>query len=73
MIGHRRQIADRKALKRLRAYFPDTKLSPEEFLHFRGIYRKTGKPCSCYMCGNPRKYFNMPTLQERRAEKVDGC
>ena len=25
------------------------------------------KPCSCYMCGNARKYSGMVTLQERRA------
>jgi hypothetical protein len=23
------------------------------------------KLCSCWMCGNPRRYFNEPTLQER--------
>ena len=23
--------------------------------------------CSCFMCGNPRRYFGEPTLQERRA------
>lgn len=22
-----------------------------------GIYRKTRKICSCYMCGNPRKHY----------------
>ena len=22
--------------------------------------------CSCYMCGNPRRYFGGPTRQERR-------
>lgn len=26
----------------------------------------THTPCSCYMCGNPRRYFNAPTLQEVR-------
>jgi hypothetical protein len=26
----------------------------------------TPKPCSCNMCGNPRKYFNEETMQERR-------
>ena len=25
------------------------------------------KGCSCHMCGNPRKYFNDLTLQERAA------
>jgi hypothetical protein len=23
--------------------------------------------CSCNLCGNPRRYFGEPTLQERRA------
>ncbi len=26
----------------------------------------TRTPCSCWMCGNPRKYFNDLTVQERR-------
>jgi len=26
----------------------------------------TPAACSCWMCGNPRKYFNQPTIQERR-------
>lgn len=24
------------------------------------------KACSCWMCGNPRKYENLPPVQERR-------
>ena len=28
---------------------------------------KTGKTCSCYMCGNVRKYFNELTIQEKKA------
>ena len=38
----------------------------------RSKYRGTGavmaetpKPCSCYMCGNPRKWFDKRTIQER--------
>ena len=27
----------------------------------------TPAPCSCWMCGNPRRYFNESTQQERRA------
>ena len=27
---------------------------------------KTPTPCSCWMCGNPRKWFKQPTIQERR-------
>ncbi len=26
----------------------------------------TGTPCSCWMCGNPRKYFREESVQERR-------
>ena len=24
------------------------------------------RPCSCYMCGNPRKYYGAVTKQEKR-------
>lgn len=30
--------------------------------------RNTTTRCSCYMCGNPRKFFNEKTIQERKAE-----
>ena len=30
-------------------------------------FYRNRKPCSCYMCGNPRKYYGDVTLQERRA------
>ena len=36
-----------------------------------GASAHTPKPCSCYMCGNPRKYFRDLTMQERRAPEVD--
>ena len=26
----------------------------------------TPKLCSCWMCGNPRKWFNEKTIQERK-------
>ncbi len=32
-----------------------------------GLYSKTPKPCSCWMCGNPRRHFNESPIQERRA------
>jgi len=28
---------------------------------------RTPKHCSCWMCGNPRKWFGKRTVQERRA------
>lgn len=27
--------------------------------------------CSCYMCGNPRRYDGGPTMQERKAGEGD--
>ena len=32
-----------------------------------GKIARTRQGCSCWMCGNPRRYFGEPTLQERRA------
>lgn len=30
----------------------------------------TPTPCSCPMCGNPRRYFGELSMQERRAEAL---
>jgi hypothetical protein len=32
----------------------------------RGRLAKTRTPCSCWMCGNPRRHLGERTLQERR-------
>jgi hypothetical protein len=29
------------------------------------------KSCSCWMCGNPRKWDGIPTIQERRVSTDD--
>lgn len=31
----------------------------------------TPTPCSCFMCGNPRRYFDVKSMQERRAEELE--
>jgi len=31
-----------------------------------GLHAATPKLCSCYMCGNPRRYFRELTLQEQK-------
>ncbi len=33
-----------------------------------GMAIATPKVCSCWMCGNPRRYFREKTLQERKAD-----
>lgn len=45
-------------------------------LKFAGMLAETPALCSCWMCGNPRRYFCEPTLQEARAriaEAESGC
>jgi len=39
--------------------------------HYKEVIARratTRKPCSCWMCGNPRKFFGEKTIQEKRAE-----
>ncbi len=36
---------------------------------FVGKLFRNRKICSCFMCGNPRKYFNEKTVKERRQEQ----
>jgi hypothetical protein len=43
--------------------------NPVDELKIIGKIYKTRKPCSCFMCGNPRKYFNQKTIQEIRQEQ----
>lgn len=32
---------------------------------------ETRKPCSCYMCGNPRKHWKDKTLQEKKFDEYE--
>lgn len=32
-----------------------------------GIHARTRVPCSCWCCGNPRRHYAEPTMQERAA------
>lgn len=36
-----------------------------------GMFAHHGKVCSCFMCGNPRRYYRELTMQERRALQVE--
>ena len=38
----------------------------DEIQRTLGIYRKTKVPCSCCMCGNPRRYWGYITIREAR-------
>jgi hypothetical protein len=37
-----------------------------------GLHAGTGCVCSCWMCGNPRRYFGERAVQERRALSGQG-
>ena len=48
----------------LRHYFMERHALPARRV---GMYSKTPKICSCFMCGNPRRFLKELTIQERRA------
>jgi hypothetical protein len=33
-----------------------------------GVYAHTPALCSCYMCGNPRKWWDQKTIHEKKME-----
>ena len=67
-------LSDSKGKRRLKSYMPmlrgpNGSLSAESFLKKEGRKRRdTTKQCSCAMCGNPRKFFNEESLQERKVK-----
>lgn len=71
-LAYRRHQASRamsKALRITRNWNPD---QPEVALHIARRIRSNRKPCSCEMCGNPRRsQHHSPTdrltMPERRA------
>ena len=63
----RRYHAKRKKAwvrRTLRHYFMNRHELPERRV---GMYFHTPKVCSCFMCGNPRRFHSELTVQERRA------
>lgn len=68
----RYEIGKKKGKRRTKEFFGPMKHMDEvkkreliqESEHIR---RDTTKVCSCYGCGNPRKFFEEITMQERRA------
>lgn len=63
----RRQLGIKKARRVLRV-LRACNHTGEEFYENGGEYEhkliKTRVPCSCWMCGNPRRHFNKPTRKE---------
>ncbi|MDO9533038.1 MAG: hypothetical protein Q7O12_13060 [Deltaproteobacteria bacterium] len=72
MLGSRLAKANHIARQLWGIYFPKTDW--RHHLQKQGVYgvcvgsyRKVRRPCSCWMCGNPRKYFGVRTRQEIKA------
>ena len=68
-MGLRLIKANQIARRLWRIYFPQTDW--RHHLKKKGIYtvcvgsyRNVRRPCSCWMCGNPRRYFGARTKQE---------
>ena len=64
MAGTARRRADRARLKKKRVFWWCSKDRKSDTQLGRLI--DTPTPCSCWMCGNPRRYFNERTIQEQR-------
>ena len=52
--------------KNLTHYFYGLAVMPADRV---GRYARTPKVCSCFMCGNPRRYQGGPTLRKRGRTK----
>ena len=65
-----RRWQEQKAKRKARKVMLTSWMIPEEYITPAGIginAHSHCKPCSCWMCCNPRKSFNEVTMQERRA------
>jgi hypothetical protein len=62
----RHQVARLKKKRRIHwGWWRDLSKTPSEL----GKAVKTPRPCSCWACGNERKYFGIETIQERRLKQ----
>lgn len=55
---------DAARLKKKRVSYWGQNLAREPRLLGKALH--TATPCSCWMCGNPRKHTGLRTIQERR-------
>jgi hypothetical protein len=79
VLGLRLHKANQIARRLWGIYFPETDWQHHVkkqggYAVCVGSYRKVRRPCSCWMCGNPRKYFGERTRQELKAAlgMIDG-
>ncbi len=56
-------------LKKARRYFHGQDLAEHPGRLGKAVH--TAAACSCYMCGNPRKYFGERTISELGAQQAE--
>lgn len=82
MLGERLLVAQHEAEKVFKKYegfnprnkkqsgwysfCPRLRWTEDELNRVLGVYRKTKVPCSCYMCGNPRRHWGTLPIREVR-------
>jgi len=59
-----RRHHERRIKERMRSYYGGYARNNARAL---GKLAQSRSPCSCWMCGNPRRYSGESTLQERRS------
>lgn len=68
-----RRFKEEKYKKRcrniIRNKFPSNSEELANNPKFVGKMVRNRTQCSCFMCGNPRKYYNQKTVRERRQEQ----
>jgi hypothetical protein len=71
MAGTAKRRADRARIRHNRLFYWDRRLGQGQ-----GSVIDAPTPCSCWMCGNPRRHFGERTAQEQRwiqeVENEDG-
>jgi len=64
----RRLEGIKRAKRRAMVWHDPVEMLYADEMNYMKIFIKTRVPCSCYMCGNPRKKFGEVTRQEILAE-----
>jgi transposase len=62
---HFAKVAIARCIRTIKAIDPDEKNIDKDFLN--QMVSTHCKPCSCPVCGNPRRYFKKHTLKEVKA------
>lgn len=63
------RLANKDRIKKKRSHYWGQDLTDNG--RMLNIVSETPAKCSCFMCGNPRKYFNSPTLQEQSFDELN--